>query len=282
MTQSKLAQFLEEKLNLNEVYKFKIIDNYIDIQTDYYDKIKQKATQETIYFYGLITDYMGEYVPVIGSKSSNESCNVYLHIPTREPILNDVLTYLRKTFASLVVAQVIEEDDGVRSIVTMSVPNIVKVESISGDYYALINFSVSMKSSDILYFGNEVKIYLGATIEGNYVEEEVMAFDGRQVDTIYGGTGEQYSGNDTVASRKTNSDIKYTHVMYCRNTPLSNLILDKIMMGSIGGEYTLKHLYPNNKSYTKMVTLNTGTSSFKLGEYIYMSLVLEPIMTGEE
>lgn len=263
--QTYLAKKIEALLNVYPTFKFQVKDHVADLDIFYGDVIKGYQT-EALNFWGLLTDYVGEYIPIKASKSTIESCALYLHIPVI--FLDEAMAFFKGAFAESVIALEFTDDLNYRNIMTMNVPSLFgDPQTKDGIDYQIVTISFSFKSSGKYYFGNAVKYYIDNV--------EVTPFEGRQVDQIKSGKIVQYIADLTGAGYTNENVLKFPPQFYYENNVPLNKILGEILDGLQNIKYVLKIVTPiGTKTYD--VILEGGTFAHPLGGFDYLACVFVP------
>ena len=256
-----LASKIEEILNLHPNLRFRIMDHIIDAN-DFYSDMIDSFREESPYFWGIITDYMGEYIPIKNSKSTQESCSLYLHVPVL--FLDEVMHYLKNDFANRVVANEIKDDISITTLMTMNIPTLFDTQTKDGVDYGIIHIAFSFKSSGVFVFGNAVKMYID--------DVEVIPFDSRQIDQSKVNSAVQYMNEQTGSELTTENTVRHTHAFYYENKEPFNKLLKEIIKGEQNIIYDLRYLFPTDGlSETYQVILSSGSLSFPLGGFIVLT-----------
>jgi hypothetical protein len=259
--QTFLASKIEEMLNLHSTFKFKVRDHVADLD-EFYDDMVQGFQMESPYFWALLTDYTGEYIPIKGSNSTNENCALYLHIPAK--FIDEAMVWLKTTFASLVVANEFEDTVGIKSLMTMNIPTIFDVRIRDGIDYAIVHISFAFRSSSKFVFGNSVKMYINGV--------EVVPYDGRLIEQVKQNTNTYYDGAITGIEYTEQNIMRHTHSFYFENKEPFNSVMDEIVNGKQNIHYSLKYDFSNGTSKTYNVILNSGSINFALGQFIVLTV----------
>lgn len=255
-----LASKIEEILNLHPNLRFRVMDHIIDAN-DFYSDMIDSFREESPYFWGIITDYMGEYIPIKNSKSTQESCSLYLHVPVL--FLDEVMHYLKNDFATRVVANEIKDDIST-TLMTMNIPTLFDTQTKDGIDYGIIHIAFSFKSSGVFVFGNAVKVYIDGV--------EVVPFDGRQIEQIKQNSIDHYEGAKTSVATTIENVVKHTLVFYYENKEPFNKLLKEIVTGVQNVIYEIKYQFPASDILeTYDVILDSGSISFPLGQFMVLT-----------
>lgn len=255
--QTYIAKKIEDMLNVYPTLKFKIVDHVANID-DFYDKMLRDFQTESPYFWGILTDYNGEYVPIKNADTINENVNCYLHVPF--VFIDEAMAYLKGAFASSIVACEFIDDQNRSNLMTMNVPTIFDIQTKDGIDYGIIALNLAFKSSSRFTFGNEVRIYIDNV--------EVKPFDNRQLDSIKSNVATHYRGEQSAKSHTQENGLKIPLSIYYEDNAPINKLLSEVLDGLQNIKYDLKIIFPNGKIKEWNVILEDGSVAYPLGNFI--------------
>jgi len=216
---------------------------------------------ESPYFWGILTDYNGEYVPIKDATTIDENVNCYLHVPFN--FIDETMIYLKGAFASSVVAHEFIDDQERKNLMTMSVPTLFDTQTKDGIDYGIISFNLFLKSSSRFIFGNNVRFFIDGV--------EVIPFDNRQLDNIKSNVTTHYRGQQTAKSHTQENGLKIPMSIYYEDKAPINKLLDEILDGKQNIKYGLRIVFPKGKVKEWNVILEDGAVSYPLGNFIRLT-----------
>lgn len=269
--QTYLAKRIEEILNEHPTLKFRVLDHVADLDEFYGDMIAHYK-EETVHFWCLLTDYMGEYIPIKNARSTIESCNLWLHIPVN--FIDEVMAYLKTDFADSVVANEIKDaTTGITTLMTMNIPSVVEEQMKDGVTYVIVVISFSFKSSGKFVFGNKVSVNLNGV--------EVVPYDGRQINQVKSNMAIQPLEAMTGGEITTDNVVKYTYSFYYEPREPFLSLLDEIRFGKQNVIYELETRFPSDETPAKQkVILSSGSVSYPIGNFIVLNCIFS--LDGKE
>ena len=264
-----LELYLQGKLDRHPTYKFKVY-NYVEEEEGQYESAISDYARETVEkgFLVLLNDYLGDFIPIKNCASSEESCTVYIYLPTEK--VKEVLEWLKTVFREAVVADTYMTASD-RFIFTMGIPTMAGTRVQNGVDFAVVQFVLSWKKSSKLYFGNSVTMK---------IDDEVLeVFDGRSCELINQASASQVMGENSGGEVVEQCYHKIPITFHYEATDMHKKIVKNLLL--VGSEsssnevFKVQLLIPGleDVEITKNMIISTGAINYPLGNFMTVSVV---------